>query len=216
LLPDQKSLLIKISLFFEILSKMPGRRGNAVVQPFIFVINILVAIFPILLGLLRDPEPYHDSALTGQMRYDELMNSPNEHRFSDETRMSKDCFIKLINFMKTRGMLLDSTHICAGQKLMIYITLLKGGKKRGIHSMWQHSGSTISNIIDEVLAAFELVQDVLCIAPPVGTPDYILNSPKYFPWFGNCIGALDGSHIHACYIKKISIHDSPNILLLMI
>jgi hypothetical protein len=97
LLPDEKSLLIKISLSFEILSKMPGRRGNAVVQPFIFVINILVAIFPILLGLPRDPEPYHDSALTGQMRYDELMNSPNEHRLSDETRMSKDCFIKKEN-----------------------------------------------------------------------------------------------------------------------
>jgi hypothetical protein len=100
-------LLIKTSFSFEI----PGRRGNAVVQPFSFVINILVAIFPVLFGLLKDLEPYHDSALNGQMRYDELMTSANEHRFLDETRMSKDTFIKLIDFMKTRGMLLDSKHI---------------------------------------------------------------------------------------------------------
>jgi hypothetical protein len=109
--------------------------------------------------------------------------------------MSKECFILLLDFMRTRGSLMDSNHICAGQKLMIFITMLKGKTNREIHYMWQHSGSTISHIVDEVLAAFELVQDLLTIAPTIGVPDEIRNDPRFFPFFENCRGAVGGSHI---------------------
>jgi hypothetical protein len=175
---------------------MPPRNRNAALQTLNFLVAILLAVIPLLLSsLLDDPQPYHDSALTGQMRYDELMNSDNPNLFLDVTRMSKECFILLLDFMRTRGSLMDSNHICAGQKLMIFITMLKGKKNREIHYMWQHSGSTISYILDEVLAAFELVQDRLMIAPTIGVPDEIRNDPRFFPFFENCRGALDGSHI---------------------
>jgi hypothetical protein len=175
---------------------MADRRRGGVVEPLNLLVDLLAAIFPLLFGDLQDPEPYHDSNLTGQMRYDELMNSTNEHRFLDETRMTKDVFILFVDFMRGRG-LSDSTSICAGQKIMIYLTLLKGGKNREIHSMWQHSGSTISSILEEVMAAFSRIQDVIFIPPPLDTSDYIRENYRFFPYFENCLGALDGSHVHA-------------------
>jgi hypothetical protein len=163
------------------------------------IIDLIVAIVPLILENenSEEPSPYHDSILTGQLRYDEIMNSENRHRFMDECRMSKHVFILFVDFMRERGLLSDSKHICAGQKIMIFLTLLKGGKNREIHSMWQHSGSTISAILEEVLLCFERVQTFIFVPPPTETPDYILNNPKFSPWFDECIGALDGSHCHA-------------------
>jgi hypothetical protein len=165
---------------------------------FVIILDLLVAILPMLLADdAEEPEPYHDSILKGQMRFDELMNSSNPHRFLDECRMSKRVFLLFVEFMKDRGQLRDSTHICAGQKMMIYLTLLKGNSNREIHSMWQHSGSTISAILGEVMHCFERVKSVIFIPPPEDTPDEILNNPKFSPFFNKCDGALDGSHIPA-------------------
>lgn len=163
------------------------------------VMDLIVAIVPLILQFENADEalPYHDSILTGQLRYNEILNSENPHRFLDECRMSKSVFILFVDFMRERGLLSDSMHICAGQKIMIFLTLLKGGKNREIHSMWQHSGSTISAILEEVLNCFERVQTVIFVPPPTETPENILNNPKFSPFFDNCIGALDGSHVHA-------------------
>jgi hypothetical protein len=165
---------------------------------YIILVGLLVAILQILIENEREePIPYHDSILTGQMRYDELMNSNNPHRFLDECRMSKYVFILFVEFMKDKGNLTDSKHICAGQKLMIYLTLLKGFSNREIHIMWQHSGSTISAILSEVMLCFESVKSFIFIPPPQETPETILSDPKYSPFFDNCDGCLDGSHCDA-------------------
>ena len=127
------------------------RRVAAVVEPLYLLVDVLAAIIPLVFED-NDPQPYHDSELTGQMRYDEMMSTDNSHLFLDFTRVSKDVFILLLAFLKDRGGLNDSGHICAGQKLMIYLTLLKGNSNREIHNMWQHSGSTISHILVEIMA----------------------------------------------------------------
>lgn len=132
----------------------------------IVILDLLAAIIPMILDDFEDidPIPYHDSLLSGQMRYDELMNSENSHRFLDECRMQKDVFLFFVDFMRDRGLLTDSAHICAGQKLMIFLTLLKGGKNREIHSMWQHSGSTISNILGEVSKQFFIRKNIFYLS----------------------------------------------------
>ena len=127
------------------------RRVAAVVEPLYLLVDVLAAIIPLVFED-NDPQPYHDSELTGQMRYDEMMSTDNSHLFLDFTRVSKDVFILLLAFLKDRGGLNDSGHICAGQKLMIYLTLLKGNSNREIQNMWQHSGSTISHILVEIMA----------------------------------------------------------------
>jgi hypothetical protein len=165
---------------------------------FIIILDLLAAISPMILeNDSEEPQAYHDSILTGQMRYDELMKSTNPHRFLDECRMSRSVFVLFLEFMKDRGELTDSNHICAGQKLTIYLTLLKEGKNREIHSMWQHSGFTISIILNDVMLCFDKVKSFIFIPPPQDTQASISNNPKFSPFFDDCDGALNGSHVDA-------------------
>jgi hypothetical protein len=80
---------------------------------------------------------------------------------------------------------------------MIYITVLKGISNRDTHEMWQHSGSTISEIVKEVSLAFDAAQDKLFINASQTTPARIANDPKFSTFFDNAFGAMDGCHISA-------------------
>lgn len=90
--------------------------------------KLVFALLPILLD--EEPIPYHDSMLTTKLRYEELMNTRNDNRFRDECRMDRNSFLRLLSKLQTEAGLADSTHICAGVKLMIYIGVLKGFSNR--------------------------------------------------------------------------------------
>jgi hypothetical protein len=49
----------------------------------------------------------------------------------------------------------------------------------------------------EVLDAFMVMYPHFVTLPSIDTPlaSRILNDTKYFPYFDNCLGALDGTHI---------------------
>jgi hypothetical protein len=161
-------------------------------------VNLICALAPILLDLdQEDPIPYHNSVLTGQMRFEEVMNTQNPKRFSDCCRMDKRTFTLMLYFLIDHGELVGSENICAGQRLMIYISILKGSSNRTTSEMWQHSGSTISEIVNEVAMCFDRVQHLLFIRPTNERPQEITNNPKFAGFFDDCIGALDGCHCSA-------------------
>lgn len=155
--------------------------------------QLLFIILPLLLRNQRIP--YHDSLLRGHDRYLELMRTRNNRRFHDKNRMDKPTFDKLLRLLRLRGGLKDSKHICAGEKLMIYISVLKkGNSNRDTAEDWQHSGSRISIIINEVANCFEKVEKYLFYKPSNETPGNILNNAKFTPFFNDCMGAIDGCH----------------------
>jgi hypothetical protein len=55
----------------------------------------------------NDPEPYHDSILTGELYCQELLRG-NPRRFYDENRMDKSTFERLVRFLKNEGVLGDT------------------------------------------------------------------------------------------------------------
>lgn len=79
---------------------------------------------------------------------------------------------------------------------MIYIYALKGNTNREIAETWQHSGSTISAIINEVATIFNATGSKLMVSP-YQVSDRIANNKKFAGFFDNCIGALDGCHVSA-------------------
>lgn len=107
-----------------------------------------------------------------------------------------DDFDEFVAVIKTRGNLKDGTEISAGEKLMVFIDALKGMTNRELKLTWNHSGNTLSNIIHDVCEAI-LTIETLGKQPP--TADYfsrhIKDNPKFLPYFDDCIGALDGSHL---------------------
>ena len=69
------------------------------------------------------------------------MATPYKNRFRDCNRMDKPTFVALLAALKERGGLKDSLHICAGEKLVIYIHILKGNTNRPTCERWWHSGA---------------------------------------------------------------------------
>jgi hypothetical protein len=113
--------------------------------------------------------------------------------------MDKPCFRKFVRMLIDVGGLVHGRKICAGQKTMIFIDALTALSNRKMVERWQHSGDTISVILHQVAVSFMRCAH-LCFRPPnVGdpTPEEIRNNPKFYPWFADCIGTWDGTHISA-------------------
>jgi hypothetical protein len=160
------------------------------------VLPILVAILAYLVSLLKERIPQHDSALTGNLYYEELMATRSAARFLYAARMDRATFVALLALLVSKG-LKDGRLLCAGEKLFILIEALKGSSTRTCAERWQHSTSTISNAIHGVMQALLLCQATLFIQPRLSDPIHErLQDPKYAPFVG-CIGALDGTHIPA-------------------
>jgi hypothetical protein len=155
----------------------------------------VVLLLPLLFNL-DEPVIQHDSCCTGNMYYRELMNTANTTRFREAARMDKPCFLSFLELLVANDNLQGSSFIEAGEKLMIYLTVLSGSPYGKTCERWQHSKSTVSIIIHEVSDSILLLRDRLFIPVDFESP-YIRSNPKFSPFFNDCIGAFDGSHIPA-------------------
>jgi hypothetical protein len=168
---------------------------------------IIIAIVLILFALRKhDPIPHHNSALTGNMYYEETMNTNSVPYFLEVTRMDRETFIKLETLLTTGNRRLTGFDtICTGEKIMIYIQVLKGLPYREIAQTFQHSISTISCIVHEVSAAVMANSATLFVRHAANAPleSRISEDPRYFPFFDNCDGALDGTHISAVLPERL-------------
>ncbi|XP_009761659.1 uncharacterized protein [Nicotiana sylvestris] len=123
----------------------------------------------------------------------------NETRCYENFRLRKSVFVDLSNDLTekyglkpTRGM---SIHEMLGMFLM---TCAHGAGNRLIQEIFQHSGETIHRHFHSVLKAVcELARDI--IRPHQnyndGTGAHKPCNGRYLPFFRDCIGALDGTHI---------------------
>lgn len=147
----------------------------------------------------RQPVPQHNSVLTGALYYEEIMATVNDNRYLQVARMDKETFMLLKGLLMNAGGLLDSLYLCAGQKLMILIYVMRGHTNRETAERWQHSGSTISEVVHEVSACLTSIKHLIYKPANEGDPiaSQIANFAKFSPFFDDCIGALDGTHIPA-------------------
>jgi hypothetical protein len=114
--------------------------------------------------------------------------------------MDRRTFLKLLTLLASeKGDLTDFPKVSAGEKLMIFIQVLKGNSLSVIAHKFKHSTSSISIFIHEVSDCFMKNEDILSFKHLDSSPlsDRILKNPKYFPWFDNYDGALEGIHIPA-------------------
>jgi hypothetical protein len=104
----------------------------------------------------------------------------------------------LLDILQTHGQLEDSRHLSAGEKLMIFLYILCNNPQRQACELFQHSLDTIHNALHQVKYSILFVKDRL-MRPYAGlnqpVSDIISNNPKFWPYFRDCIGAVDGSHI---------------------
>ncbi|XP_052119053.1 uncharacterized protein LOC127748506 [Arachis duranensis] len=95
---------------------------------------------------------------------------------------------------------LKSTRGVSGEEMVAtFLYMLgQGASYRMLEERFQHSGETIFRQFHHVLSCVKkLAKNIIRpIDPSFGdTPKYIMDNDRYWPYFKDCIGAIDGTHI---------------------
>lgn len=156
------------------------------------------------------PVPYNTSSETGAKYVSDTINKhTNYHKVHDRCRMSRKAFLKLSRYMREKHLLEDTATVSVEEQLMIFIHIVKGPAitKDAVHC-FQHSSQTINKYFHLVLAALiGLFGDVVTM-PSSDTPLHrrISRDPKFFPYFENCLGAIDGTIIRSAVPEESSVN----------
>ncbi len=161
--------------------------------------NIINIVIHAVAAAVSEPDrrPCRNSILSGNSYYEELVHEDcNPRRFSEIARMDYDTFMSLKRALKEKG-LEGSINVGSGEKLMIFLYTITGHSNRETQERFQHSGETVSRVIKEVAGFIQLLTEDFITPPTEIVPPEIQSNSKFFPYFKDCIGALDGTHIIA-------------------
>ena len=142
-------------------------------------------------------EPLRTSSLTGKAWTQEILQT-RPSRFIEICRMEKAAFKILLNLLIENGTLSAELSIVPPEEsLMIFLYILgQNACNRNVQVRFQHSGETISRHFHKVLNGIVSLQSHFIQLPDENmVPDEIRSSAKFFPYFRNCIGAIDGTHL---------------------
>ncbi|PLW28968.1 hypothetical protein PCANC_23315 [Puccinia coronata f. sp. avenae] len=157
------------------------------------------------------------------MWVDKLINNPNPSSFYKNIGMTVPTFMKLKDLLEGHGVLCDLKYVTSTEKLatLLYM-LITDLSNQKLQQRFQRSASTISIIINQLINDISTNQSLMSKfikLPAQGskTPEEIKNNPKFLPYFDDCIGEVDGSHIPV-YVEdqtryiNCKGHPSQNIL----
>ncbi|XP_039832870.1 protein ALP1-like [Panicum virgatum] len=113
-------------------------------------------------------------------------------------RMRRAPFFQLCNLLRGKNLLRDSIHSSVEEQVAMLLHVVGHNQRfRVIHQNWRRSVETVHRYFKEVLYAIgELRHDL--IQPPFNeTPLKVRNSHRWYPYFKDCVGAIDGTHVYA-------------------
>ena len=109
-------------------------------------------------------------------------------------------FLQLQTWLQENTYLKPSKHVGVPKKLAIFVeTVGRGTTNRGVQEKFQHSGDILSQYFYEVLDALVQMNTyyVKLRDKRHQTDKRIMDDSKYASYFGDCLGALDETHIEA-------------------
>ncbi|KAK2421380.1 hypothetical protein QL285_032017 [Trifolium repens] len=113
-------------------------------------------------------------------------------------RMDRHVFQKLCGILRQRAMLRDTSGVMIEEQLAIFLNVIGHNERnRVIQERFQHSGETISRHFNNVLKAIKSLSREFLQLPEHTTSPKIRNSSRFYPYFKDCIGVIDGMHIPA-------------------
>ncbi|XP_060200882.1 uncharacterized protein LOC132629171 [Lycium barbarum] len=155
-------------------------------------------------------EPCRTSMRSGNEFIQEILRE-NETRCYENFRMKKAVFIDLSNDLTDKYALKPTRGMSIHEMLGIFLmTCAHGVGNRMIQAIFQHFGETIHRHFHSVLKAVcKLARDIIQPHPNYndGCDAHKLCKQRYLPFFKDCIGAIDGTHVKA-RLPQGAAHDS--------
>ncbi|CAI9269987.1 unnamed protein product [Lactuca saligna] len=140
------------------------------------------------------------STCTGSMLINEILND-HESRCYKLFRLEVPVFNMLCRDLVAHYGLKKSRRVSIEESLGIFLLYLAHGcGNRLVQEFFNHSGEIVHRHFHKVLdVVVNLSKDI--IKPKANyneaIPEHILNNPRYYPYFKDCIGAIDGTHMKA-------------------
>lgn len=120
--------------------------------------------------------------------------------------MKVEVFQFLCRELQTKGGLCASKHIDVDEQVGMFLwTVVRAAGNREVQERFQHSGDTVSHYFHRVLNAItHLVPEYIKLPTEPGIAFKVSSNSKFYPYFNDCCGALDGTHIAAKISSEVA------------
>ncbi|KAL5730891.1 hypothetical protein ACHQM5_003675 [Ranunculus cassubicifolius] len=143
--------------------------------------------------------PCRTSILSGRDYVTDILNTGHAKRCQESFRVEKHVFWRFCYILETRGLLNHSSGVRIEEQLAIFMSVVVGHNQRNrlLQERFQHSDETISRHFNNVLDAIVALSGEFFQPADSSTPPEILQDSRFYPYFKDCVGAIDGTHIPA-------------------
>ncbi|XP_058093877.1 uncharacterized protein LOC131239943 [Magnolia sinica] len=130
-------------------------------------------------------------------------------RFREVCRMELPAFKKLCDILRRKRLLQNTAGVNVEEQLAMFLfTVGHNASNRQVQKRFHHSGETVSRHFNNTLNALtHLSARYICLPPP-NIPPEIHDQPDFFPYFKDCIGAIDGTCILSQNVMAACSFDS--------
>ncbi|XP_015956311.1 uncharacterized protein LOC107480660 [Arachis duranensis] len=142
-----------------------------------------------------------------QIRATLMQQLRETHRCRDILRMGPDAFLQLCEKLRATRQVRDTKHVTVEEQVARFLYIIAHNvKTRTVSFFYHRSGETVSRHFHAVLRAIILLEDEFLRQPSASiVSPAILHNHRFYPYFKDCIGAIDGTHFRV----KVPIADQP-------
>lgn len=175
-------------------------------------LNILSAVHSWLMDIIKQLQYIQSQRIERPMRRPVTLFGYNYIRrvlrqdpedFRRSYRMYPDIFLKLCCIIRETTSLCDTRCVSIEEMLGTFL-LVVGQSSRycTIRDTFGRSRWTVSKNFNRMLRALNSIAPRMMAKPTSATPFKIRESTRFYPYFKDCIGAMDGTHIPAMVEKR--------------
>nr|XP_027090520.1 putative nuclease HARBI1 [Coffea arabica] len=149
--------------------------------------------------------PCRTSALSGRDWVEEVM-SGHHTRIMDATRLNVDSFMQLCSLLAECGFVPQhhQKRVIIEEALAMTLVMMSHNMRMHIIAdRFNHSTETVHRNIHEVIRGLcTFAQFIITPRNQDAIHPKILSDTRFYPWFEDCVRAIDGTHIPACVPRR--------------
>ncbi|GAV60401.1 LOW QUALITY PROTEIN: DDE_4 domain-containing protein, partial [Cephalotus follicularis] len=113
--------------------------------------------------------------------------------------MHKATFLHFWDVLKREGGLENTNNLVVEEQVAMFLIIIgKTWDQRAICDRFQHTLETVNRHFRRVMRALaSLAKHIKCPSVDDDMSPHIKNNRKYFPWFKDCVGAIDKTYVSA-------------------
>ncbi|XP_062170991.1 protein ALP1-like [Alnus glutinosa] len=161
-------------------------------------INMILVVLDISDNDENTKMPAHNLPLQGAM-YITCMLNGNPMSYKEMFRMEPLEFIALCSELRERQLMRSTRYLDVEESMAIFLMIIgHSQRQRVMLDRFQHSTEIVNRHFKTVLGAVgRLAMIYIRVRHKTVVYSHVSGNPKYHPWFKDCIGAIDGTHIKA-------------------